>query len=413
MPFRIVKPVTTGTKWNYNSITKQSTGYEDELELQRYTHEYYQGANDIERERVINRIFEIYRGKNIFPITYFNDDGVREEILKCIEKDVELRDGTLSFKYLQGIDLCKFLFPNLFFVQSGSANHNSLYDKFMDDHKLKRAIKLVFDMKKGKYVNTTELRNKLELISGNVATNFHPMKAKALYEKYCPPNGVIYDFSCGFGGRMLGALSSKNNYTYYGVEPCTDTYKNLLRLGDYIESVTNREHSFEIVQSGSEQHITDRENFVDFAFSSPPYFSLERYCEEESQCYIKYPTIEEWFIGYVTPTIENIYKYLKEGAYYGVNISDFNLGKSRVEFVEQWIKLSKIIGFEYVETIPMSVTNRRGFGFEEVKDNYKQEGVYIFRKPKRTVKLRRCHESNSSSHFRNHEIPKHNLSAGY
>ena len=155
MPFRIVKPVTTGTRWNYNSITQQSTGYEDELELQRYTHEYYQGANDSERDRVINRIFEIYRGKNIFPITYFNDDGVREEILKCIEKDVELRDGTLSFKYLQGIDLCKFLFPNLFFVQSGSANHNSLYDKFMDDHKLKRAIKLVFDMKKGKYVNTT------------------------------------------------------------------------------------------------------------------------------------------------------------------------------------------------------------------------------------------------------------------
>ena len=40
------------------------------------------------------------------------------------------------------------------------------------------------------------------------------MKAKALYEKYCPENGIIYDFACGFGGRMLGALSSKKNFKY-------------------------------------------------------------------------------------------------------------------------------------------------------------------------------------------------------
>lgn len=191
-------------EWNYISTTEKSNGYENELELQKYTHEYYNSLNEEEKNNVIENIFKIYRNKNIFPITYYNENGIIQEIIKCIEKEVEIKDNKLTFKYLQGTDLCKFLFPNLFLVQSGNVNNNSLYERFIDDHKLKRAIKLVFDMNRGKYVNTTELRNKLELIGGNVATNFHPMKAKAIYEKYCPKNGIIYDFACGFGGRMLG-----------------------------------------------------------------------------------------------------------------------------------------------------------------------------------------------------------------
>ena len=212
-------------KWNYKSTIKQSNGYEDVSDiLSHYTHEVYNNASEEEKEKIVEKIFQIYRSKNIFPITYYNNDGIDEEIQKCIDKDVEIKDNLLTFKFLQGTDLCKFLFPNLFIVQAGTTNNNSLYERFMDDHKLKRAIRLVFDMKRGKYVNSTELRNKLELIGGNVASNFHPMKAKALYEKYCPIGGTIYDFSCGFGGRMLGALTSKNNYTYFGVEPCIETY---------------------------------------------------------------------------------------------------------------------------------------------------------------------------------------------
>ena len=192
-------------------------------------------------------------------------------------------------------------------------------------------------------------------------------------DRYCS----IYDFACGFGGRMLGALSSKNNYTYYGVEPCTETYKGLLKLGEEIEKVTKRTNSFEIIKTGSEEKITDREEFVDFAFSSPPYFTLEKYSDEETQCYIKYPTIESWFIGYVIPTIENIYKYLKKGAYYAVNIADFKVGNNEIKFVDEWIKASKTLGFEYVDYIPMKLVVRKGFGHE---NNEKKEGIFIFRK---------------------------------
>jgi len=50
---------------------------------------------------------------------------------------------------------------------------------------------------------------------------------------------------------MLGALSSKNNYTYIAVEPNSDTYYNLLQLGNFIENVTQRKNSFTIYKTGS------------------------------------------------------------------------------------------------------------------------------------------------------------------
>lgn len=366
-------------EWNYRSEVEESNGYEECDVLKIYTHEYYEKATEEERLKIVEDVFESYRRQNIFPIKYYNEDGINKEIQKCIDKPVSFENNNLSFKLLQGIDLCKFLFPNLFLVQAGSTNNNSLYERFMDDHKLKRAIQLVFDMKRGSYCNTTELRNKLELIGGNVATNFHPMKAKALYEKYCPKDGIIYDFACGFGGRMLGALTSKNNYKYFGVEPCTETFDNLNKLGSYIEKATNRENIYKVYCVGSEDYKCKSE-YVDFAFSSPPYFNLERYSEEETQCYNKYPTLEEWFDGYVRKTIQNIYDMLKYDRYYAVNIADFNFGNKRVEYVDKWIEISKEIGFEYVEKISMKVETRKGNGHDNSTD--KKEGIFVFRKVK-------------------------------
>jgi hypothetical protein len=80
---------------------------------------------------------------------------------------------------------------------------------------------------------------------------------------------------------MLGCLSSSNNYTYIGCEPCSDTYHNLNQLGEYIEEVTKRNNSFVIHQQCSEDLRLSDES-VDFAFSCPPFYGLERYSEEDT-----------------------------------------------------------------------------------------------------------------------------------
>ena len=218
-------------EWNYISNTKSSNGYEDVINtLKSYKSFKHRNLDEEEQKCIIDEVFNIYRTKNIFPIIYYNDEGIIEEIKKCCEKEVYF-DKVLDFKFNQGQSLCRFLFPNMAHVQCGG-DKRTPYNKFYDDHNLRRAIEFCLKHKSSNSPCVpSAIKDGLEMLGGGVATNFRAMKAKAIYEKYCEPNGIIYDFSCGFGGRMLGALTSKNNYRYFGCEPCVETYTHLNELG--------------------------------------------------------------------------------------------------------------------------------------------------------------------------------------
>ena len=370
---------------NYESTTKKSTGYEDVMDkLKSYSKEGYINATKERQEELVNEIFTIYRSKNIFPITYYNDEGVKAEIEKCIEAEPTCDGKVLANRGISGQCLLKYLFPNLQKVVIKGKKGETTYDKFYNDDMLKKAIRFCFLYDNAR-MTPSGIAGGLRLTGTNSASNFKPMNAKALYEYYTPQNGVIYDFACGFGGRMLGALSSKKDFKYIGVEPNSETFESLHRLGQHIESVTGRKNSYELHKVGSEDFKPSQVEFVDFAFTSPPYFNLEQYTEEDTQCYNKYPTLESWFEGYVRPTIKNIYNMLKHDRYYAVNIADFNVNGTRVEFVDKWIEISKQEGFEYVNHISMRVQARRGNGHDKVK-NEKREGIFVFIKPSKGVK---------------------------
>lgn len=369
-------------EWNYSSDTKKSSGYEDILdELKSYTKEAYINLNNSEKEVMIEEIFDIYRSKNIFPITYYNEEGIVEEIKKCVDKEIVWEDkDVLNFRFNQGQSLCRFMFPNMQDVIVKNIKDNSPYHKFHDDVKLKKAIRFCLEYKNVKSpVVPSAIKDGLEMLGGNVATNFKSMNAKALYERYVPKGGIIYDYACGFGGRMIGALSSNNNYRYFGVEPNSETFDNLNRLGRYIEKATGRENIFKIYKKGSEDFKISKGEYIDFAFSSPPYFNLEVYSNEETQSCIKFPELEDWLEGYVRQTIKNIYFMLKQDCLYGVNIADFKIGNKNVNFVDEWIRISEEEGFTFIEEIHMKLQNRRGDGNGK-NIRGKKEGIFMFKK---------------------------------
>lgn len=281
-----------------------------------------------------------------------------------------------------GTTLCKFLFPNL---QDTPSKHDlekkgaeSIFAKFMNGQYLKRAIKFCFGYKNGCPVPTS-VEGGLRLV-GSAPSNFRPMNAKAVYERFCPEGGTIYDFCCGFGGRMLGALSSKKNFKYIGTDPNTETMYHLHELGEYIESVTGRDDSYELHCCGSEV-FKGKPNSIDFAFSSPPYFDLEVYSDEPTQCYNKFPELESWLEGYVRQTIKNIYFMLKPGRVYAVNIADFKVkGNKEVAYVDEWIRISSEEGMPLFDTVYLGVTARAG-SKEQAAGELKKENILIFKKP--------------------------------
>ena len=201
---------------------------------------------------------------------------------------------------------------------------------------------------------------------------------KAIAEHLCPVLwGRVYDYSCGYGGRLLGIGSSNFKYDYVGVEPNTETVKYLNYLNDIVNEATGVKGT--IVQSVSEEYQPED---VDLAFSSPPYFNLEKYSNESTQCMVRYKTLDEWFQGYVIPTMENIYRGLNREGIFATNIADYKSydRKEPYEVVQEWISYAERVGFKHTQTIKMMLTTRPGVGNDRKEGREKWEGVYVFSK---------------------------------
>ena len=187
-------------------------------------------------------------------------------------------------------------------------------------------------------------------------TNFNPVIARKIYEHYLPtPNATIFDFSCGFGSRMLGALTSPNNYNYIGVEPYKELYNRLRLFSQWISSILGEESRATIYNQGAEESINCLKESIDLSFSSPPYFNYEIYTNEPTQAYIKYPTYEEFIEGFIWPTIKNLYGYTKSGGIHIVNLED----TKRIQIVDDWLRIALEVGFELIETRSIDTTLKR------------------------------------------------------
>ena len=362
------------------------TGYEEHKQfLSEFNRELYLSMNDHDKSNLTESIFNVYRSVGIYPVTQFSDEGIKQEILKCLDKNIPKDADISKLRFNQGGAVCRFLFPNLRDVEQGG-DKRTLNRKFNDDHMLKRAIEFCLKYKNSKSpVLPSGLKDGLEMMGGGVATNFKPMNAQAIYERYCPVNGNILDFSAGYGGRMLGALTSKNNYKYTGVEPNTETYSNLCNLYNHIAKAIPKDNfrvgDFRILNGCSEDVIPNITDQFDFAFSSPPYFNLEHYSDEETQSHIKNPTLKGWFENYVRPTIKAIHSKLKANCLLAVNIADYNYKGKQIKIVDGWLSEATLCGFEFIGTdAELSIQTRRGVGHGENKRDTKKEGVYLFRK---------------------------------
>ncbi|SVE64847.1 uncharacterized protein METZ01_LOCUS517701, partial [marine metagenome] len=175
------------------------TGYEDLYpELDTFTAEVYE-ANP---KDTIEKVFNIYRNRSIVPIIYYTETGLIQalkEFKRASYSHVE--NNVIGLGNNLGQTLCRFLFTNMQTAEPKGRGSNSLKDRFNDDAKLRRAIRICFEFRDGnKLVYPTAMRRSLELVTGENVQNFKPQHARAIAERLCPVLwGRIYDYSCGYG----------------------------------------------------------------------------------------------------------------------------------------------------------------------------------------------------------------------
>lgn len=173
--------------------------------------------------------------------------------------------------------------------------------------------------------------------------NFSPVTARKIYESSMPKfNATIYDYSCGFGARMLGCLASQYNYKYLGTDPNSELFVSLNKFAPFVCDNLDRGRDYDIRCQGSEVFVPEWENTVDMSFSSPPYFTMELYSDDEGQSVNKYKEYDAWVKNYVQGTLNNIYRYTKKGGIHAVNLKNTD-GK---RMLEDWCLCALKAGFK-------------------------------------------------------------------
>ncbi len=163
-----------------------------------------------------------------------------------------------------------------------------------------------------------------------IATQFKPLVAKIIYDM--TEAKTVLDTSMGWGDR-LAAFYASNATHYIGCDPNPNTFARYKNMIEFFDGLTGGKKTVQIYRCGAENLPWDKIENVDCAFTSPPYFSTERYNEggefENEQSWAKYNTYEEWRDGFFLPVSQRSFESLNDNGVLLVNIFDPKINNKR------------------------------------------------------------------------------------
>lgn len=307
--------------------------------------------------------FDYYRNKG-FP--YFPTDmKYREAELKKFlnTNHRKLYNNNIIGQHMAGLSFCWSYMPHSFNVVCNDLK--TPLEVFNNDELFKKVIHK--RIKYGDNMSDNGIRKMLKIFTGTqCVSNFRPTASAVIYDLFAK-DGIVWDMSAGYGGRMLGAIKAGVK-KYIATDPCTETYNGLMEMINDFPILT-KHTQIELHKIGSEDFIPNE--VVDLCFTSPPYFNTEKYSNEETQSWIKYPTKEKWLNEFMSKTLLNCYKSLKSEGILALNIANV---KSYPNMEEDIIKLAHDIGFNLIDCIKYALSSISH------NDKYKYEPIYIFKK---------------------------------
>ena len=157
-----------------------------------------------------------------------------------------------------------------------------------------------------------------------ICSQFKPNVAKIIYDMFESEN--ILDFSAGWGDRLAGFYASEHGKHYVGIDPRKENHPIYQEQSEFYDKhlgFFEHERKSEFYCSPAEDFdFTQYEDYFDLVFTSPPYFSVERYSYDDTQSWVRYKDINDWNKDFLQKTLGNLWDSVKVGGYLLVIISD-------------------------------------------------------------------------------------------
>jgi hypothetical protein len=153
-----------------------------------------------------------------------------------------------------------------------------------------------------------------------IAAQFRPSCAKCIYQLFNAE--TVLDFSSGWGDRLAGFMATDTTKKYIGIDPndrLFEGYFDQFRTMDKMYNLHKTKDLSMISDTAEDASVFD---MVDLIFTSPPYFNIERYTQEENQSFKKYRKLEIWLDKFLFFSINKYWSNLKDGGILAINIGD-------------------------------------------------------------------------------------------
>ena len=292
------------------------------------------------------------------------ETGVLKNHCVSLEETGVLKKGNVLSSNTNGIEFLNYFFFDCILRVKRKENIFMIWDDY------EKRKKLIYDTFKNKDIKVFTPHCVVSKYSyrSSRAYNFPPNIAHYIYEKY--GGDRVLDFCAGFGGRLLGFWKSKVK-EYTGIDPNKnipyEKFINWVRENDnYRKKIIN------IIRKPAEDVNYINLGKFDLIFTSPPYFNLEIYSDDENQSSSRYKTYNSWINNFLFTVLEKSIETLNKGGYLAINIKNIKTPKKYniADDMNEYLKSKNEL--EWIENIAFSIPN---------KSNHKsEEYIYLYKK---------------------------------
>jgi hypothetical protein len=320
--------------------------YEDIVKIPYDTLKNY---SDEKIYAIVSVLIKHYReyGYPYFPL---DEIKIKKEVTTLFNMDTSkllLANGELQ-QTMVGLNTCNTFHPEMVLVKC--KNSKSPMEIFTDDALFRIALTKRIKYN-DRFINDSCVRRSTTAFGGRSVSNFRPSVAKWVYDKYGFNGCSVLDPCMGYGGRLMGAYcSSVSSYT--GVDPNIVTLNGNAKLFYYLNKVFERNNfCFNSYNVPFEEYSVE-EGKYDLVFTSPPYFNLEKYSDDDTQSCVRYKNYDDWVIGFLRPLIDKSFISLKNKRYFILNVGrpidkdTFDIGNKYFKSKPKtyYMRLSKFLG---------------------------------------------------------------------
>lgn len=334
----------------------------------------WKSLSSSEREQYLDSAVRYWR-KRGFPHYELNHETIRTQFrrLRSVSAQAVFQANNELQTIYVGNSLANYFHPQMWSVPF--ARHRTPLECFDDDELLRACLRRAFTISPNRRgASPPILRDMLRTFRHTRrVSNFRPAVAKALVERYSSPGDKVLDFSAGYGGRLLGCIAADR--AYMGFDPCALQIRGLERTVSTLSDLGLLDSSVELRQVCAEDALQD-ENPMSYSLilTSPPYFNLEKYSNERSQSYIRYPTYERWRESFLFKVIHESYRLLRPGGYLILNVNDIS-GAPVATDTLRFARASFDLQATYYLRLSVLPYNRT-----HVAHTYRSEPVFVFMK---------------------------------